>query len=175
VSDISAIDFLDPRGRVNRKGLAALAGVMLGAQGGVWFAEYSGGLAVPSAIDFAINAVLLWLGLAAIAKRMHDLDVSVWRVFWFAMLLAIVAVVASVAAVYSLGEDAMLPGHLGYLIVAAVVFGPAIGATAWLHFAVGSEAANRFGPAPGPSGFARPHQRENTEQSASPAGAVAFN
>jgi uncharacterized membrane protein YhaH (DUF805 family) len=175
VSDISLVDFLDPRGRVNRKGLAVLAAVLLGAQGGVYAAEYGGGLSVPSGMDLAINAILMWLGIAAISKRMHDLDIGLPRIVTFAVMLAFAAVVAAVASIHNLGEDAMMPGQIGYLLVAAVVFGPALAATVWLHFAPGSDTANRFGPAPGPSGFSRQYSSAMPAPAAPRTGAIAFS
>ena len=175
MSDISAIDFFDPRGRVNRAGLIVLGGVLLGAQLGVYGTEFLGGQLIGPGLGIAINAVLLWLGIAAISKRLHDLDASAARLLWAALLLVLGAVAASVGAIYGLGETAMLPGHIGYFIVAAVVFGPVIGGIIWLHCATGIDGPNRFGPAPGLSGFSRPHPRLAHKTRTSKSGAVAFN
>lgn len=175
MAEISAIDFFDPRGRVNRKGLIVLSGVLLGAQFGVYGSEYLGGEVISPGAGFAINAVLLWLGIAAISKRLHDLDAGASRLIWAALFLVLGAVAASIGAIYTLGEEAMQAGHIGYLIVALVVFGTVIGGTMWLHCAAGVDGANRFGPAPGSSGFARPHPRSAKTVRTSNGGAVAFN
>jgi uncharacterized membrane protein YhaH (DUF805 family) len=161
VSEFSAIDILDPRGRADRKGLIVLAAVLIGAQSGVYGTIFATGLRLPLGTELAVNAVFFWLGFVAIAKRMHDLGLSSTRLGMVFLAWMTLAVASGIAAGYFLGEDAMLPGSPGFLIAAAVVMLPAIAATLWLHCAPGVEGANRFGPAPGISGFSRP--RHNTE------------
>jgi uncharacterized membrane protein YhaH (DUF805 family) len=175
VSDLSAIDFFDPRGRVNRKGLIVLAAILLGAQLGVVGAQRMFVLDIGPGLEAAINLVLLWIGLAGVSKRMHDLDVGAWHLLWNTLLLIIAAVGSAIVSVYHLGDDAMVPGNIGYLIVASVVLAPVVFATVWLHCAVGTDATNRFGPAPGPSGFSRGSKRINSRAMTVQTGAAAFN
>jgi uncharacterized membrane protein YhaH (DUF805 family) len=175
VSDVSAIDFFDPRGRVNRKGLVVLAAILLGAQFGVLGAQKLFVLDIGPGLEIAINLVLLWIGLAGVSKRMHDLDVGAWHLLWSTMLLVVAAVGSAIVSVYYLGDEAMVPGNLGYLIVACVVLSPVVFATVWLHCAIGTDTANRFGPAPGPSGFSRRPNRTKSRASTVQTGAIAFN
>jgi uncharacterized membrane protein YhaH (DUF805 family) len=158
LSDVSIIDIFDPRGRVNRKGLAVLAAVVMGAQIGTSGYEYLTGITAPAAAMLAVDVVFCWLGIAAISKRMHDLGLSPWRLVFGALAIVIAAVVVACVAVFALGEASVMPGGLGYLILAVVVFAPVIAATIWLHFASGDPKFNRFGPVPGANGFSRPHR-----------------
>lgn len=158
VTDVSYIDILDPRGRVNRKGLAVLAAVVMGAQIGTYGYDYLTGIRLPANAMQAVDVLFCWLGIAAISKRMHDLGLSTWRLLFGAIAIAVAAVVVASVAVFALGEASVMPGGLGFLILGFVTFGPVISATIWLHFAAGEPQSNRFGPVPGLNGFSRPHR-----------------
>lgn len=175
MSDVSAIDFFDPRGRVNRKGLIVLAAILIGAQLGVVGAQKIFALDIGPGLEAAINLVLLWICLAGVSKRMHDLDVGAWHLIWSTLLLVTAAVGSAIVSVYCLGDEAMVPGNFGFLIVTAVVLAPVVFATVWLHCAVGTDTANRFGPAPGPSGFSRGPKRKKSQAMPVQTAGVAFN
>jgi len=156
VSQLRVSDLFDPRGRADRKGLVMTAAVLIGAQAAIVGTSYVTDDALTGAAAMAINGVLMWLGLVAVSKRLHDLGYGM-KCLGFG-LLATMALSVAVAFTTMLlfGEDALLPGTPGFLAVAAVVFAPVIASTIWLHFAKGDAGANRFGPPPDESGFSRP-------------------
>ncbi|MEQ1670029.1 MAG: DUF805 domain-containing protein [Hyphomicrobium sp.] len=157
MSDIRPIDFFDPRGRVNRIGLIAIAAVMVGAQGGVYVSTYLTNYAPFPEVHVAMNAVFAWISYVSISKRIHDLGYGAGRMVLGAIAIAVASVLVAIVATAVLGEDAMLPGGVGYLAVASIVFVPVIAAVVWLHCAPGVKGSNRFGPEPGATGFSRHH------------------
>lgn len=136
-----------------------LAAVLVGAQAGVYGALFATGLRLPLATELAINAVFIWLGFAAVAKRMHDLGAGTIRLGVAIVAWVALAFVVGRATVALFGEEPMVFGGTGYLIVAASVFLPVIAGTIWLHCAPGDEGGNRFGPVPGATGLSRPRAR----------------
>ena len=158
--DLTVLDFIDPRGRANRRGLAILAAALLGAQAvyAVFFPLVSPLIGVgPNTAALVIHSLSLWIGIAGTSKRLHDTGRSLW---WFAAFIAIwVAWTAIVAfgTVFWLGPDAIAEDLKGLMLVSALSMLPALAAVVWLHFAPGEEDFNRYGPAPDASGFAPPH------------------
>ncbi len=153
---LRASDILDPRGRASRKGLIIIAAVLLGVQAGVAGTIYLTSLTLTGTASVVTECILLWLGLVAVSKRLHDLGYGVSAVVWGVLAMLLLSVATAFTVLFVLGEDAMLPGGAGYLAVAASVFGPVLAATVWLHCAPGETAANRFGPPPGDSGLSYP-------------------
>ena len=126
MAEFSPIDLFDPRGRVDRKGLALLAAVLIGAQSGVYGALFATGWHLPVGADVLINAVFVWISYAAVAKRLHDLGVSAARLVWATLGLVVFSLAVAFTVIFLLGEDAVMPGAIGYLLVAASVFLPVI-------------------------------------------------
>ncbi len=153
MSDVALIDIFDPRGRVNRTGFVVIAAILVGAQCGVYGTKYATGVPLPPGIDVALDVLFTWLGVVAIARRLRDLDVSSGRLVLGIIASALLAVTVAFAVIFSMGEESVVPGALGYLIIAAAVALPPIAFAIWLHVAPGNEGSNRFGPAPGASGF----------------------
>jgi uncharacterized membrane protein YhaH (DUF805 family) len=156
VAQLTIADLIDPRGRVNRTGLILTAAVLIGAQCGIAFASHLLNFELTGVAGVVIELVMLWLGLVAVAKRLHDLDYGFVCVAWVLVAVLLAAIATAVGVMMVLGEDALLPGHVGYTAVAAVVFLPIIAAAFWLHAAPGVDGANRFGAQPGSNGFSGP-------------------
>jgi uncharacterized membrane protein YhaH (DUF805 family) len=150
-----ALQFIDPRGRCDRKAFLSAAAVLLAAQAlvaaGLWIggAPFDGGLAL------ALNAAFCWLGYAAISKRLHDLGRSAWWVPGGALVWAAGALVAAIALVLAAGPAALEPGASTYWLALTAMQLPLLGAAPWLHFAAGEQGDNPFGPAPS-QGFSTP-------------------
>jgi uncharacterized membrane protein YhaH (DUF805 family) len=156
MSGVSAIEFFDPRGRADRKGLAILAAILIGGQAGVYGTLQMTGYGLDGQVAGVFHIFFLWLGIVAGSKRLHDLDVSGWRlagavaaaVAWCFVLALIITMIA--------GEDQVAPGHIGFTLAAIGALLPVLAATLWLHLAKGNSGDNRYGPAPDASGFSRP-------------------
>lgn len=154
MGELSTIDFFDPRGRVDRQGFMIVAAVLVGAQAGLYGALAAAGDSVQSGLAYAANAILFWMGFAAVSNRLHDLGMSAWRLVAAIAGLAVWCFGLSFSLVICFGEDGFLPGGTGLIAAVAGTSLPVAGLVLWIHFARGDAAANRFGPAPGPSGFA---------------------
>jgi uncharacterized membrane protein YhaH (DUF805 family) len=114
------------------------------------------GAAFDSWIVAAANLAFLWLGYAAVSKRLHDLGRSAWWVPGGILAWVLGATLAAIAIVVFAGPAVLLPGNAGYWGVFALMMLPLLGIAVWLHFAVGEAGANRFGPAPAVGGFSMP-------------------
>jgi uncharacterized membrane protein YhaH (DUF805 family) len=116
-------------------------------------------------VGFIIALVLLWISLAAGAKRLHDLDrTAAWLVVFIGVpilliliLIAYIVITAGAAVLTEQTLDASLWAQLGgaaliFLVLYLAVF---IWALIWLGCLAGTPGPNRFGPDPlEPSGYA---------------------
>jgi uncharacterized membrane protein YhaH (DUF805 family) len=152
-------DILDPRGRADRKGLIMTAAVLVGAQAGLAGASYLTNFTLTGGMALTIEGVLLWLGLVAVSKRLHDLGCGLKCLGWGLLATMSLSIAVAFTAMLLFGEDVLLPGAPGYLAVAAAVFAPVIVLTIWLHCAKGDAGTNRFGPPPDETGFSGPEHR----------------
>lgn len=158
--DLTVLDFVDPRGRANRRGLAILAAALFGAEAvyAVIFPLISQRFGVGSnAASLVIHSLSLWLGIAGTSKRLHDTGRSLW---WFAAFIAIWSVWTAIVAfgtVFCLGPDAIAEDLKGLMLVSALSMLAPLAAVFWLHSAPGDGGSNRYGPAPDASGFSLPH------------------
>lgn len=163
MSDISAIDLFDPRGRADRQGLAILAAVLIGGQFGVYGALEAWGVSLEGHLAGVFHTFFLWLTIVAISKRLHDVGVSGWRFAGAAMAMALWIFAQAFTVILTMGEDRIAVGELGFTITLLGSFLPLMAAAVWLHCAKGNPGDNTYGPAPGPSGFSRGYrgQRDN--------------
>ena len=150
-------DIVDPRGRANRKGLIILAAILLLAQACVHGGCYFAGHELQGPASWVIHSLLIWLGTAAVSKRLHDLGISAWWLLWAAIGMFVWTFIASFAVVLTLGFEAAAPGSTGMLIAIAVSLAPILALTVWMHVAVSAQGDNKFGPTPGASGFSKPY------------------
>jgi uncharacterized membrane protein YhaH (DUF805 family) len=158
-------DIFDPRGRANRKGLVVLAMILLFAQACVYGGSYLAGKAPQGPASWVIHSLLIWLGITAVSKRLHDLGISAWWLLWAAISVFIWTFVASFAVVLTLGLEAATPGSTGMMIAMAISFAPVLALTVWLHAAPGVQGDNKFGPSPGALGISKPDRSNSAEQS----------
>lgn len=154
--NVSLQDIIDPRGRADRRGLAILAAILIGFQGGIYGALIAAGADLNSGPALVFHIAFGWLGLVAISKRMHDLGVTAWRLVAGAIGMIVWSVAGSLAILFWFGEEAVTPGGPGMIAIVAAAIIPLAAVTLWLHFARGDLGANRFGPVPGPLGFSMP-------------------
>jgi uncharacterized membrane protein YhaH (DUF805 family) len=149
-------NLFDPRGRVDRKGLFWLAMALLVCQGllaTLIMIDHSGPAMVAAV---AVKAVLLWIGLVALIKRLHDIGLSA---VWIPIGLFAIIVWSNLAALgltFTVGLDALNPLRPEFGFTFGLCLVPPFGGLLWLHFAKGHAAPNRYGVPPGPSGFSGP-------------------
>ena len=155
MQSLIAIDFLDPRGRLNRKGLAVFAAVLIGAQAGVYGTMYATAFDVLSLPAWFFHVLFCWMGFVAISKRVHDLGLSGRMILWAALGMTVWTIVLALGTAFTFGEAALVPGGVGTMVASAGTLIPGLAATLWLHFAPGDDGANRYGDEPGPLGFSR--------------------
>jgi uncharacterized membrane protein YhaH (DUF805 family) len=138
-----AMVLLDPRGRIGRRDLLLSACVVLSL-------EFL--LLMPSSEVIAVPAkgLALWIAMAALIKRLHDLDYSGWWVPAGLGGLCIWTALLAMVSLLTVGQDAFLPGTTANLVLLGLIMLPAAGITLWLHLSQGDAAANRYG-APAPS------------------------
>lgn len=152
-TDARPIDIFDPRGRVSRIGLIVIAAVVVGVQAGIYGASYVTNSTLPPAVETALDIVFAWLGYVSVSKRLHDIGYGAGLLLAGIAGISLAAVVTAVGVARVFSEDQLMPGGIGFLAVAAVVFIPVIAAVIWLHCKPGHPFANRFGPVPGTTGF----------------------
>ena len=160
---LSTLDFFDPRGRIDRQGLIIFAAVLIGAQAGVYGAFWLFDASTASGLACASHGLFLWLGLAAVSKRLHDLNLSAWRLAAAAAGCLVWCFVFSLAIVFVLGEEAFTTSDTGMIVATIGALTPLAALTVWLHWARGEAKDNRFGPAPGPLGFSRGWPRHSAQ------------
>ncbi len=153
MTGLSTLDFFDPRGRVDRQGLIIFAAVLIGLQVGAYGALWMNVIDLDCGVALVLDVFFGWMGLAAVSKRLHDLNLSAWRLA--AAMAGCVAwcFVFSLAVVFVMGEDAFVSGGLGMIVAMTGALAPLAALTLWLHCVKGHKTDNRFGPMPGPSGF----------------------
>lgn len=150
-------DLLDPRGRVSRRGLLMVAALLLAADVVLvgLLAATDASFTGPGALAFKVLSV--WVATVAVARRLHDLDLSAW---WIAKGLA--ALIAwSIAVSCALlvkfdAADAVDPGHVAFWLNVGVTSAPVLVALGWLHVARGTSGPNRYGPEPDARGVPSP-------------------
>ena len=147
-------DLFDPRGRSSRAGLMKVAALLMAADLVLVavLAATGASFAGPAAVAFKLASV--WLATVGVARRLHDLDLSAW---WLAKALAAligwsILVSFSLLSTYTAAQVLDPAGRVFWLNLAATT-APVLVALAWLHMARGSTNANRYGSAPGASGF----------------------
>ena len=89
VDNFSTLDFFDPRGRANRKGLAVFAAVLIGAQAGVYGTMLATSFDPMSGPAWVFHFLFCWLGFVAIAKRLHDIGYGSRRLILAAIAMAV--------------------------------------------------------------------------------------
>lgn len=144
------------RGRMSRKGLLISASVLIlieivGASL-IWIFGFD----ARSPLVMALKIAFVWIAVAAVCRRLHDLGLSAWRLPTAIALQASWTIILASAMSVSLGIEQMQPGAEGYGFLLAGCVAPVIAATLWLHVCEGQKASNRFGPRPGPLGFSSP-------------------
>ena len=155
MTGLSTLDFFDPRGRIDRQGLIIFAAVLIGLQAGAYGALWMNGFYLDSGFAHAVNAPFFWMGMAAVSKRLHDLNLSAWWLAASAAGCLAWCFVFSLAVVFALGEDAFTQSETGMIVAVIGALTPLAVLTLWLHCAKGEIVDNPFGPRPGTTGFSQ--------------------
>lgn len=145
---------IDPRGRLSRKGLLAVAGWLLAADVAVALLLWLTGVSFTGPAAFSFKFVTVWIATVAVAKRLHDLDLSAW---WIAKAMAAFIgwsiVVSCLLLTTFNAADAVNPHHMAFWLNVTATCTPVLAAILWVHVAKGTPGANRYGPEPGVGAF----------------------
>jgi uncharacterized membrane protein YhaH (DUF805 family) len=156
---LSPRTLLDPRGRCNRRGLLNVAGLLLLVEVALAGAAYLGHVPLDGTLAMAVKLLLLWTAIAVTAKRLHDCNRSAW---WIASgLLGLMGwcFIVTLCVVIAMGPAALANDTQVLMATLIGVFTPLLGLALWLHLVPGETTDNRWGAAPGPSGFSHPAMR----------------
>ena len=145
-----------PSGRCDRKGLLLCALLLLVLQVAAFAVIFALDIPHFSITALTLDAIFLWLGSCAIAKRLHDLGLSAWRMLWAALGVIVWATVVALAITWVMGADALAPDGVGLGLAALGSSLPVLAMTLWAHLARGTPGPNRFGPATDATGFSPP-------------------
>jgi uncharacterized membrane protein YhaH (DUF805 family) len=143
-----ALSLIDPRGRSNRCGLRVAASILLAIEIALVVVLWATGATFDGALALVVKLVLLWLAIAACARRLHDLGRSAWSLAWAVPATIVWATAAALAVVAFAGLEALSPSSPWYMLAIGVSMVPVIVGTLWLHLARGQTGPNRYGPEP---------------------------
>lgn len=151
----AGIELATPAGRCDRKGLLLAAILLLTAQVGMAVLVCAFDVPHDRPAMLTTSAALLWLSTTAVAKRLHDLSLSAWRILWAAVGIIVWSTLVGAVAVFGFGPESVEPGASGMAVVVLATMAPVFALTLWLHFKRGHVGANEYGPEPGHNGFSR--------------------
>lgn len=153
-------DLFDPRGRVSRAGLLAVAVLLLAADVVAGLLIVASGAAFTGVGPLVFKLVSVWIATTAVAKRLHDLDLSAWWIIKGLLALVGWSIAVAVLLLTQFSPlDAVNPGHMAFWINVAVNAAPVLTALIWVHLAHGTPGPNRYGSEPGGRGFSSPASR----------------
>lgn len=144
-----------PAGRCDRRGLLVAALMLLAAQFVQAVAMLAFAVPHDNPLAIATTALVLWFSTTAMAKRLHDMSRSAWRILWAALAIVVWSVIVGLGLVLNFEPAAMEPGASGYWLAVVATMVPVLAMTLWLHLKPGDAGDNAFGPAPGANGFSR--------------------
>lgn len=134
------LSFLSFRGRANRHDLLVVSLALTAVEAFRYLAP------LPTLAGQVLSGAILWIGLAAMARRLHDVGLSGWWLLagvafsfgWTALVVVVVLM--------TLGLPALTPGSALYPVSLGLAFLAPLGALVWLHLSPGQFGVNRFGP-----------------------------
>jgi uncharacterized membrane protein YhaH (DUF805 family) len=135
---------VDPRGRIGRFGLLVSASLMLAVEAMLIIMTPDLASGLPPYL-WPLKALELWVGAAALIKRLHDVGRSGWWVLGGMAGICIWSAVVALVFVFVIGAEAFQPGSTGYAMLLGILMLPALGATLWLHLAPGDPFTNQYG------------------------------
>jgi uncharacterized membrane protein YhaH (DUF805 family) len=152
----ATIDLFDPRGRINRKGLLAVAMALLAAEAGFAALAVAGGAGLESPLVVLGKIMFLWLATAAVSKRLHDLSLSAWVMLKAALAVILWSIVETAVLMMVLDRGAMEEGQYGFWLSVGGTVLPVFALILWLHCARGTPGTNAYGPEPDGYGSSKP-------------------
>jgi uncharacterized membrane protein YhaH (DUF805 family) len=157
---------IDPRGRCNRQAMTVLTVAFVVIQLVSMLVANAIGGDFGVALFWIINAPIMVLGLVAVVKRLHDINLSGFWAPAACTLWIMAAFVATLVLTLIVGSDRMTAvveeKSALYWLVFSFVFVPAFGGFIWLHSTPGTTGSNHFGPMPGDDGFGPGHGGRRT-------------
>ena len=100
-----SVELIDPRGRCDRRGLLALAIIIMVLQAALALAVLASGIEPAPLIVDMVNAVFVYMAFAATAKRLHDTGRSAWWIVGGAIAVVAWSIAVAFSAVLALGPS----------------------------------------------------------------------
>lgn len=144
---------IDPRGRISRKGFLAASLVIMGVEIFGSLLIFKGGVAPDSYLITGLKLLVVWLCVAVLAKRLHDLGYSAWWLVAAGAAQAAWTAVFVTAFIAVAGLERIQPGMIWSYALYAGAMMPALGFLLWLQLAPGEPRNNPFGVEPQGLGF----------------------
>ena len=92
-------------------------------------------LAFPNIVTMAFAAIFIWIGVAIVRARLHDIGMSGW---WSILIFGLM--ISSIFLLKMMSETGQ--GHPSYLLAAVI---PVLGAAFFLFLKPGQKEANKYG------------------------------
>jgi uncharacterized membrane protein YhaH (DUF805 family) len=151
VAQILRVSF-DPRGRLDRRGMFIVAIALLVLQVFAGLALLRAGVPADAPLSLAVAAVFLWIGFAAVSKRLHDIGRSAWMFPLFCLAWVVCALGVSLTVYFVFGDEALVEGTATFRALVGGLVASIVAALVWLHVRPGMVGVNAYGPPPVGSG-----------------------
>jgi uncharacterized membrane protein YhaH (DUF805 family) len=133
----------DPRGRFSRSDMMPIAIGMVTVE--IFASQFA-----PHAVLLfkLLSALMIWIGISATIKRLHDIGYSGWWVFGGAAFICMWTALIAIGGLFALGREVLTPGSSGHFIILGFVLLPPLSMTLWLHVTPGEIYKNEYGMPP---------------------------
>lgn len=152
-----ALHLFDPRGRSDRTEFLHAAIAIFLLQATLFLVLWKLSAELDHVSTLPANALFLWMGTAAVSRRLHDLGRSAWwmpisLLIWLAGGFVLATLLAAV-----IGPQRLFPGAPAFWVVFFCLLAPPFVVALWLHVCEGEAGPNRFGPASAREEAGQPH------------------
>ena len=144
---------ISPYGRCNRTGLLHVTSALIAAQVLLSVLLWLAGSPTHGAFGLSFNAVLIWAGFCATAKRLHDIGLSAWWIPVFFASLILWSFIQTFLLFMLIGPSILDIFHPMFWLSIAGILTPVLAVTIWLHYAPSDPQPNSYGLSPGANGF----------------------
>ena len=147
----------DPRGRIDRKGLLAVAAPMVVIQILVMaLLRVVEPTPTVEILELVTKSVFVLIALVLAAKRLHDVSMSGWWIVGTMLGVTALITASAFGFLFALGPQTLAEGNLGFVVTIGINVVLMMSALLWLHCKRGTPADNVHGPVPQGFGVSYP-------------------
>lgn len=147
----------DPRGRIDRKGLLAVAAPMVVIQILVMaLLRVVEPTPTVEILELVTKSVFVLIALVLAAKRLHDVSMSGWWIVGTMFGVTALITASAFGFLFALGPQTLVEGNLGFVVTIGINVVLMMAALMWLHCKRGTPADNVHGPVPQGFGISYP-------------------